>query len=125
MKNRIIVPIVIFVAICLFIAFSLAVICHRGIGISEGLYLRSDSGSDMIIMRNDPIVMQSRGYDISYEKLNSGDKILILHDGVQESYPGGTGVYACIKLKNGQFSDIPEGVIDSLTELGWMYAKND
>lgn len=120
MKNKVVVPLAIFVAICLIIAGVLAVVSVKGLGFSEGLYLRTDSGSDMVIMGSSPIVMSNRRGNIDFSKLTSGDKILLLHDGIQASYPGGTGAYLCIKLKDGEFTDIPEDVIVSLTEMGWM-----
>lgn len=105
-------------AIC-FVGFGIA--SFNGYSISEGRVLITDTGSYMIIMDNSPIEMsnQSKNEEI-FKGLTSGDKILIVHDGIEESYPGGTGVYFCKKLYDGEYKDLPEQVIVSLIELGYI-----
>lgn len=120
MKKSIVIPIALFVFICILAALLLAVVSYRGLGFSEGIYLRTDKGSNMIIMGNDPIVMSNRTNRDIFKNIDSGDRILILHDGIQESYPGGTGVYALFKRAEGKPEDIPEDVILSLAEMGWV-----
>lgn len=88
------------------------------VGISTGRYLYCDNGSHMIIIDNSPIKMSTDNKTL-FEDLSNGDQILIRHDGIQESYPGGTKVYSLIKQAEGDISDIPQTVLDSLTELGW------
>ena len=52
-----------------------------------------------------------------------GDKILVIHDDIVETYPGKTGVYAIFKLGDGTADDIPQTVVNGLTELGWLESK--
>lgn len=53
------------------------------------------------------------------EKLRDGDRILIISDLINESYPGSTRAYVVLKLSDGEVSDIPENTLISLEELGW------
>ncbi len=121
MKKKILIALSIIVCI---IAIGVFVLAGRGFSASTGLFLGTDNG-DMIILDNSPIVMSVRaGNDDMFEKYESGDKIFVIHDGIQESYPGGTGVYFSIKLADGHISDISETVLRQLSELGWISAEN-
>lgn len=125
MKRKILVILATIVAILLllfaicFVVFGIA--SYKGFSISEGQVLITDKGSYMIIIDNSPIVMsnQSKNEEI-FEGLTNGDKILIVHDGIEESYPGGTGVYYCKKIYDGEYKDLLENVIVSLIEMGYI-----
>lgn len=119
MKKKILV--IASVIVCI-IAIGVFILAGKGISPSVGLFLRTDNGN-MLIIDNSPIVMSVRtGNDDMFEKYESGDKIFVLHDGIQESYPGGTGVYFSIKLSSGHISHISETVLRQLYELGWTSA---
>ena len=77
--------------------------------------------SYLIIVGNEPIVMRdsSDGKDL-FESLTTGDLIKIRCGAVMESYPAQTNVSYVEKIADGSIDDIPESVIDSLTELGWI-----
>lgn len=97
----------------------------RGKSITVGRYL-SSNGGDMLIDGSSPIVMSDlSAKQALFDNLQSGDKILVVHNGVNESYPGQTGAYFCMKLEGGNDSDIPREVITSLTELGWLGVSTD
>ena len=125
MKKKIVVALATIVAIVLFL-FAIAFVVfgiasYKGFSISEGQVLITDKGSYMIIIDNSPIVMSNQSKNEKmFESLTNGDKILIVHDGIQESYPGGTGVYFCKKLSDGEYKDLPEQVIVSLIELDYI-----
>lgn len=87
---------------------------------STGRCLVADNGSVMLILGNSPIVLSNRGGAGMFDGLATGDEILVLHDGIQESYPGGTGAYYVLRLGGGSLADIPENVVRELTELGWI-----
>lgn len=89
-------------------------------GTTVGYYLEAKDGVAMIIEGKSPTVMSSRSDRDIFKRLESGDKILIFHDAVAESYPGRTRVHAVIKLKNGDKSDLPPDVIGSLMKMGWI-----
>ena len=115
MKKKILIIVSIIVCV---VAIGVFILAGKSISPSVGQYLRTDN-SDMIILDNSPIVMSTRGDNV-FEKYESGDKILIFHDGINESYPGSTGVYLSIKLADGEMADISESVLISLDELGWI-----
>lgn len=101
------------------------VMLHQGRGLTIGRCLVAENGSYMLIDENSPIVMSDRssGKDL-FSGLSTGDKILVIHDGIAESYPGQTGAYFCLRLSKGDISHISEEVITSLKELGWLSEEN-
>ena len=52
--------------------------------------------------------------------LSSGDKILVIHGLIMESYPGQTHAYYCLRLEAGSLADIPQDVLERLREMGWL-----
>lgn len=85
---------------------------------STGIYVDAD---DPIIVfdggSGEPVVM--RGRTGSYR---TGDRILILHNGTMMlSYPAQMNVYFSIRLKKGDISNVPQAVLDSLEEMGWLW----
>lgn len=117
MKKRILIVLSVVICIC---AITVFIIAGKGISPSTGYYLETEK-SHMVILDNSPVVMSNLpGNDDIFEKYQNGDRILILHDGIRESYPGGTGVYFIIKVADGSKDEIPSTVIEQLTELGWI-----
>ena len=118
MLSTIVAILLLLFAIC-FVVFGIA--SFKGYGVMEGKVLVTNTGYMIIDDDNSPITMsnQSENEEI-FKGLTSGDKILIVHDGIQESFPAGTGVYYCIKLYDGEYKDLPEQVIVSLIELGYI-----
>ena len=114
MKKKILIAVSVIVCV---IAIGLFILAGKSISPSVGLYLQADN-VNMLILDNSPISMS--GNDDMFEKYESGDKILVLHDGILESYPGQTRAYFVMKLADGEMSDIPENVLVSLNELGWI-----
>ena len=75
----------------------------------------------MLIDGNSPITMSNPlKNDKLFEELESGDKVWVLHDGIEETYPARTGAYVVQKLEDGDMNDIPKAVLESLLELGWV-----
>lgn len=102
----------------------IGILLQGGYGITVGRCLVTDSGSYMLIDDNSPIVMSDRSNGQKlFLSLETGDQILVVHDGINESYPGQTGAYACLRISKGDISDIPKSVITSLTDLGWLRAE--
>ena len=87
---------------------------------SVGRFLRSDSGRPMIVCDHSPNSMSTRTERDIFRNLETGDKIWVLHSAVAESYPGKMRVYAVIRLGKGSIDDIPQRVLDSLRDLGWL-----
>ncbi|MCH5198973.1 MAG: hypothetical protein J1E34_08715 [Oscillospiraceae bacterium] len=66
---------------------------------------------------NSPIlpIMQNKISQNQFNKLSSGDEIILLHDGINESYPGQTGAYFIIKT--GSENTVPEEAINEILSL--------
>ncbi len=95
----------------------------KGYVCSVGRYLETSHGGDVVVLGSSPVQMSNQtGRDL-FAGLDTGDKILVIHDGMDTSYPGRTGVYAILKLCDGSVSDIPQAVVDGLTELGWLAVR--
>lgn len=89
--------------------------------ITEGYSLKCENDIHMIIdERGSPIrYSYNKALGTDVEKLTDGDRILIISDLINESYPGSTSAHFILKLEDGDFSDIPEETLRSLADLGW------
>lgn len=110
----------VFCALTLLLIIGAVVFVRRDLSFSSGIYLFADNGNHLIILDNSPVVMSNRSRDpLLFDGLSSGVRITILHDGIQESYPGSTGVYHLHRSGNGQLSDVPQEVFEQLIQLDW------
>lgn len=113
----------------------LGIMAKKELGFSEGRYLAAKDGVSMVVMDDapdgitdpeererymSPVVMSNRTDRDLFKNLETGDKILFVHGGVKESYPGGTGVYAVLKIEDGSIENIPEKILRDLTAMGWV-----
>lgn len=89
--------------------------------LSTGYFLRTDSGTCMIVQGVVPTEMHDYTLIGGFEGLQTGDKILIAQGPVMESYPGQTVVRLCIRLERGDLSNIPEQTLEELREIGWIF----
>lgn len=87
---------------------------------STGRCVVDAGGNYLLILNGSPICMgdRSSGKDL-FEGLTTGDEILVLHDGIMETWPGQTGAYYVKKLSDGSMADIPEDLIQDLSQMGW------
>lgn len=121
MKNKKwLIPIGIVCLIIIIFIIIINVVISKGIGISVGRYLEAKNNTVMLIKKQSPIQMTNRTEKGLYNNLDVGDKILVIHSGIEESYPARTGVYAVLKIGEGTIDDISEKVVDELTKLGWL-----
>ena len=114
-------------AILIFVILALVVVGYftvntlNSTAIIEGHSLKCENDVYMIIdERGSPIrysYKKALGTDV--EKLTDGDRILIISDLINESYPASTSARFIIKLGDGDISDIPENTLMSLSESGW------
>lgn len=124
MKKRLKIVIGIVFAVFLLVGGSVLWMAKNSIGISTGTCLSTETGKYLIILDNSPISMNERsGNGTLFDGLETGDKLLIVHDGIAESYPGRTGVYLCLKVGEGE--EIPESITTELREMGWLPAADD
>ena len=110
-----------FVILALIIGGYFAVIALNSTTLTEGYSLKCENGSYMIINdKGSPIRYSfSNAVGANVENLTDGDRILIISDLINESYPGSTSARFILKLEDGDISDIPEDTLLSLSELGW------
>lgn len=124
MKKKLKIAVSVVGIIILLLICGILWIAKNGVDISTGTCLIADNGRYMIIIDNSPIAMSIRSGDGTlFDGVETGDKLLIVHDGIAESYPGRTGVYFCMKLNKG--NEIPEEIIFELQELGWIVAETE
>lgn len=113
---------IILAAVFAFAAIFAGVVLLSPFRTDTGIYIAA--GSPFILFdggSGEPVIMLCpKGKDNMFSKLKTGDRILIVHNGTMMlSYPGQMNVYFCIRLKKGDISDVPEGVMESLEEMGW------
>lgn len=115
-----IIAVILILTILLIVFF---VVVRGGDGCSVGRYLEASNGNGMVVLGNASVQMSNQTKRNLFDALDTGDKILVIHDGVDTAYPGRTGVYAILKLEDGNIDDIPPAVVNSLIELGWLTAR--
>ncbi|MBQ8804611.1 MAG: hypothetical protein IJZ53_13365 [Tyzzerella sp.] len=117
-KKKIWIPILIVFGI---LVFGLFIMYRYSLGITVGRCLVAVDGSYLLVDDNSPTkISNCSSNEELFSNLKTGDKILVVHDGVNESYPGQTGAYFCLRLGGGSIDDISDEVISELTELGWL-----
>lgn len=96
-----------------------------GKALITGFSLRCDNGSYMIIEENGSPIRYSfdKAFGTDVNNLTNGDRILVISDLINESYPGSTSAYLVLKLSDGNTEDIPAETLSQLSELGWY--KNE
>ena len=100
-----------------FVSFMLS----SGTTVITGYSLKCENDSYMIIEETGSPIRYSfnKAVGTNVEKLTDGDRILIISDLINESYPGSTSAYFIFKLEDGDISHIQEETLLSLAELGW------
>lgn len=93
---------------------------------TTGWYLAAENGASLIVTEDgEPITLSDQSKDGGlFDGLNSGDRIQITHDGVNETYPGQTGAYTCKLLEEGTLENVPEETLESLEELGYDFGRH-
>lgn len=124
-KKKWLISLSIIVAVLILVTASAGILIYKGYDVSTGVYLESKDGAAILICEKTPIKMSNRTERELFDSLNIGDKILVFHDGIAESYPARTGAYAVFKINNGTTGAIPPSVVDELIELGWIETAED
>lgn len=120
MKKGLKITIVVISVIIIFFVVSISMLINKGYGLSVGRYLEDKNGTAILIRENTPILLSSQHNGDMFYKLDIGDRILVIHTGIEESYPAKTSAKKIFKIGNGSIDDIPKKVIKQLTELGWI-----
>lgn len=124
-KQKWLIQVVTIVAVLVVVIIGVRVLIYNGYDASTGIYLESKDGAAILICGKTPIHMSNRTERGMFDNLNIGDKILVIHDGIAESYPARTGAYAVFKVNSGSAGEIPPSVIAELVELGWIEETED
>ena len=124
MKKKIILSLMIILGAIFIATISvLGIIIIKDQSLSTGRIFIVDDGSYLLV--NDSLTKMS---DLSQDKdafegLTNGDFVIVGHTATAQSYPAQTGVYWCVKLKNGNRADIPDNFIEDLYNMGWISDK--
>ncbi len=122
MKKKILIPLLCIIGAIMLVTG--AVICYMSantLGLTIGRCLVAGDGTYMMIVDDSPVVLSNtNGKEGLFDGLDNGDEILVLHTGIEETYPGRTGAYAVFKLDDGEINDISGLVLYELNELGWL-----
>ncbi|MBQ3534282.1 MAG: hypothetical protein IJA56_03885 [Clostridia bacterium] len=103
----------------------IGVMTANSMGIRVGRCLKADNGNCLLLMEHSPVVLSNHTLaDNIFNRYQTGDLLLVLHDGIQETYPGRTAAYLTLRLSRGTAAEIPRAIIDALAELGWHIQTN-
>ena len=110
-----------------FLLFIIVFFCLilSGKGINVGICARVEDGTSLLINKNSGVVMSPRNNEVMFDKLETGDRILIINDGIKESSPAVTGVYFYIKIGRGSFSEEQIRYLEWLKQNGWKIEGSD
>lgn len=111
-------------AVLLVLALCLTVFLVKGLSFRVGRCMVTEDGRVLLLMEGSPVALSDHTpLGTAFARCNTGDVALILHDGVQETFPGGTGCYMMIRLRQGTSADIPSSVLNELDSLGWTVKR--
>lgn len=121
-KNRTVVVIIaVVIAVCICVLFSAAgIMSAKGYGISVGRLYMDEFGNYLIDKDDNAMIISDRsGTKDLFADCANGDKVLIIHDGVEEVYPARTGGYRMVRLSKGDSGYVPDDEV-----LGYMHVDN-
>lgn len=104
---------------CCLLLIAALLILRCGVNLTQGRCVVAVNGSILLLDGEEPICL-SGVPDRQKQKLASGDRILVLHGPLQETYPAGTRAYLLLRLEQGDLTDIPPSARERLTELGYL-----
>lgn len=119
-KKKWLIPVATIMVIIILAITGVGIMINRGYGASTGVYIESKDGVAILIRKKTPIVLSSMHNGDMFNGVDVGEKILVIHDGIAESYPAKTRAYAVFKIKDGVTGPLPPSVINELIELGWL-----
>ncbi len=114
MKKKWIVLLAVVLVVLLLVAAVLWWMSARSIGFSTGRCLIAKNGSVLLIDGDTPTVLSG-----APDGLQTGDKLFVMHDGINETYPARTKTYFCLKLGN-ESTGFDIDMLQELEEMGWI-----
>lgn len=126
MKKKIFIPLFIVLTLFLIALTVVIVFANSSYSFSKCRCIKTNDGQCIMVDVHSPIVLSNQTKNEKlFEGLSTGDEILVLHDAIEESYPGRTGAYFIKKLSDGDASKIREDVLYQLISLGWTLEGYD
>ena len=118
MKKKVLIALAVVVLV---LVIALTILIVKGLWFSVGPCIMAENGHCLLVMGNTPVKLSNHTLSHDpFDDLDTGDMILVLHDGIAESYPAQTGAYLVLQVGDDGESLIPQQVVDELTELGWV-----
>ncbi|MFI3249519.1 MAG: hypothetical protein R3Y07_00975 [Eubacteriales bacterium] len=113
----------ILIGVCIGVIILIAVILFTTNGfkhtIATGICLVTDN-SVIVIADDSPMKISNQSSNENlFADLQTGDKVIITHDGVDLSYPAQTGVYMLLKIDTNCIDEVSTKTITQLTEMGY------
>ncbi len=95
------------------------VMAAKHLSVRVGTCIKTENGSCMLLMEDSPVVLSGKTAFARFDEYRTGDRLLVLHDGILETYPGRTGAYLVIRFRKGEDTAIPQEILVALNEMGW------
>ncbi|MEE1030990.1 MAG: hypothetical protein U0L12_02490 [Ruminococcus sp.] len=90
-----------------------------------GRCLVSENGNYLIVYGDDVsnviVLSNETGKEDAFATWKTGDKISVKINGIMETYPAQAIVLDCKNFGENNVEEIPQDVIDKLTEMGWVF----
>ncbi len=107
------------VALLALLLLVLGVMAAKNLSFRMGTCIKTENGGCLLLMEDSPVVLSGKTAFARFDEYRTGDRLLVLHDGILETYPGRTGVYLVIRLNKGDGTGVPQEIINILSEMGW------
>lgn len=118
MKQKHLIVLILVVILCVSLVRALVPQPLTG---STGRCVLSGQGDCFLVLDGTPVELHNRtGNADVFGDLATGDRLFVLHGGIRETFPAQTYAYFCLRIGQGGMQDIPQHVMDGLTELGWL-----
>ena len=100
------------------------ILAEKGLTFRVGRCVVTGEGDCLLLMDNAPVLLDGRTpFGRAFGSYATGDLLLVLHDGVRESWPGRTGCYFVLRLQKGGAGQVPAAVLDELAGMGWAVRR--
>ena len=111
-------------AVFLILVLCLAIFLVKDLSFRVGRCMVTEDGRVLLLMESSPISLSDRTpLGTAFGRCSTGDLVLVLHDGVMETFPGRTACYAMIRLGKGRSTDVPAIILNQLDEMGWIIRR--